>query len=295
MKMTDGLFHKVFDEIGTRISGHREGALDRGHRRGQARRHARGLRRHRDAEPLRRHPLGRRGADRGLRRPRGLGQHRRRTAPCSRRSTARRRAAPARTSPTRRGCCSARVMMLVHIEQPDVAERVHNAWLTTIEDGVHTYDIYEGRREPPEGRHEGIRRGRRRAPREGSPGRSRPSATAAGGRGDPPAAPPPPAPPAPSRRPSAWTSTSAGRARTPTPSPRGSRRSPAPEFELTLLTSRGIKVWPDGQPETSRADECRCRFVGADGGDRSTQADDRQRCSRASRTPGSVFVKTERL
>jgi isocitrate dehydrogenase len=35
------------------------------------------------------------------------------------------------------------VMMLVHIEQPEVAERVHNAWLRTIEDGIHTYDIYE--------------------------------------------------------------------------------------------------------------------------------------------------------
>ena len=33
------------------------------------------------------------------------------------------------------------VMMLVHINQQDVAERVHNAWLRTIEDGIHTYDI----------------------------------------------------------------------------------------------------------------------------------------------------------
>jgi len=35
------------------------------------------------------------------------------------------------------------VQMLVHIGQGDVAEKVHNAWLTTIEDGIHTYDIYE--------------------------------------------------------------------------------------------------------------------------------------------------------
>jgi isocitrate dehydrogenase len=33
-------------------------------------------------------------------------------------------------------------MMLVHIGQNDVAERVHNAWLRTIEDGIHTYDIF---------------------------------------------------------------------------------------------------------------------------------------------------------
>jgi len=34
-------------------------------------------------------------------------------------------------------------LMLVHIGQPDVAERAHNAWLRTIEDGVHTYDIFQ--------------------------------------------------------------------------------------------------------------------------------------------------------
>jgi isocitrate dehydrogenase len=35
------------------------------------------------------------------------------------------------------------IMMLVHIGQADAARRVHNAWLRTIEDGVHTADIYE--------------------------------------------------------------------------------------------------------------------------------------------------------
>ena len=34
------------------------------------------------------------------------------------------------------------VHMLVHIGQTDVAELAHNAWLRTIEDGIHTYDIY---------------------------------------------------------------------------------------------------------------------------------------------------------
>src|SRR5215218_6323303 len=35
------------------------------------------------------------------------------------------------------------VMMLVHTGQTDVAELAHNAWLRTMEDGVHTYDIYK--------------------------------------------------------------------------------------------------------------------------------------------------------
>ncbi len=40
------------------------------------------------------------------------------------------------------GMIMAAVMMLNHIGQPDIAEWVHNAWLCTIEEGLHTYDIY---------------------------------------------------------------------------------------------------------------------------------------------------------
>ncbi len=40
------------------------------------------------------------------------------------------------------GLLLAAVQMLAYIGQGDVATRVHNAWLKTIEDGVHTYDIY---------------------------------------------------------------------------------------------------------------------------------------------------------
>src|SRR5262245_32893127 len=35
------------------------------------------------------------------------------------------------------------VLMLVHIGQGDIATLVHNAWLRTIEDGIHTYDIFD--------------------------------------------------------------------------------------------------------------------------------------------------------
>lgn len=34
------------------------------------------------------------------------------------------------------------IMMLVHIGQAKVAENIHNAWLTTIEEGIHTADIF---------------------------------------------------------------------------------------------------------------------------------------------------------
>ena len=41
------------------------------------------------------------------------------------------------------GLLRAAVMMLTHIGQPEVAERVKNAWLCTLEEGVHTVDIYK--------------------------------------------------------------------------------------------------------------------------------------------------------
>lgn len=40
------------------------------------------------------------------------------------------------------GLLLASVMMLVHIGQADVATTIHQAWLRTIEDGIHTPDIY---------------------------------------------------------------------------------------------------------------------------------------------------------
>jgi len=43
------------------------------------------------------------------------------------------------------GLLLAAVLMLAHIGQPEVAKRIHNAWLTTLEDGLHTYDIFTDR------------------------------------------------------------------------------------------------------------------------------------------------------
>jgi len=41
------------------------------------------------------------------------------------------------------GLLQGAIMMLSHIGQSAVAEKVQNAWLKTIEDGIHTYDIYK--------------------------------------------------------------------------------------------------------------------------------------------------------
>lgn len=41
------------------------------------------------------------------------------------------------------GLLQGSILMLVHLGMSDVAEKVQNAWLKTIEDGIHTYDIYK--------------------------------------------------------------------------------------------------------------------------------------------------------
>jgi len=41
------------------------------------------------------------------------------------------------------GLLQGAILMLNHIGQTEVAQKVQNAWLKTIEDGIHTYDIYK--------------------------------------------------------------------------------------------------------------------------------------------------------
>jgi isocitrate dehydrogenase len=41
------------------------------------------------------------------------------------------------------GLLNGAIMMLVHIGQPEVAQKISNAWMATLEDGIHTGDIYQ--------------------------------------------------------------------------------------------------------------------------------------------------------
>ncbi len=43
------------------------------------------------------------------------------------------------------GLLNAAIQMLVHLQQPSVANVVENAWLRTLEDGIHTADIYSSK------------------------------------------------------------------------------------------------------------------------------------------------------
>jgi isocitrate dehydrogenase len=156
------------------------------------------------------------------------------------------------------------VMMLVHIDQPDVAENVHNAWLKTIEDGVHTYDIFEegvssqkvGTKEFAEAvvARIGQTPTRLKAARYASAPKQTASAPAAPERKLP-------------KQVTVGVDVYVGW-RSPDSDALAARLAPlaGPEFKLTMLTSRGIKVWPGGHPETVRSDQCRSRFMAANGG-----------------------------
>ena len=52
-----------------------------------------------------------------------------------------RRAAQNMANPS--GLLQGAIMMLNHIGQTKIAEKIQNAWLKTIEDGIHTYDVYK--------------------------------------------------------------------------------------------------------------------------------------------------------
>jgi isocitrate dehydrogenase len=158
------------------------------------------------------------------------------------------------------------IMMLVHIGQTSVAERVHNAWLRTIEDGVHTYDIFDesvskqkvGTKEFAQAVAE--RMGKRPQTLKAVSYNQEDSAgeiygeTIVKERSD-------------TQKDLVgvdvfvdWLKGS--------PDDLGSALSRvAPEgLQLVMVSNRGVKVWPGGQSETFCSDQWRCRFMAQDKG-----------------------------
>jgi isocitrate dehydrogenase len=157
------------------------------------------------------------------------------------------------------GLLMAAVLMLVHIGQPEVAERVHNAWLRTIEDGIHTYDIFTlGISTEKVGTKEFARAVVERLGQR--PCQLKPVSYAR--RHEPAAPPPPPAPPAQPKKELVgvdvyveWPSRDTRRLADVL------GRLDGGPMTLTMISNRGLKVWPGGQPETYNTDAFRCRFA----------------------------------
>jgi isocitrate dehydrogenase len=150
------------------------------------------------------------------------------------------------------------ILMLDHVGQPEPAGRLHNAWLRTIEDGIHTADV-----KPLEPRHKPVdSRAFTRAviERLGEEPKHLPKAVHAA---------------------ASRTVRSHAVSARPVKELRGvdvfldwdqEKRNPdtlgsrleetTPEgLILKMITNRGVKVYPEGQPETFCTDHWRCRFL----------------------------------
>ena len=181
------------------------------------------------------------------------------------------------------------VQMLVHIGQVEVAARVHNAWLKTLEDGVHTYDIYkEGTSSEKVGTKEFAqavvaRLGKRpetlpAVSYQGAPNVERLALSE----------------PKPTAKETIgvdvfvhWKEQDAGALASKL------QKAGGKIMNLHMLSNRGVKVWPDGFPETFLSDHWRCRFLAP--GDAPIKHSDIVNLLGKVADAGVDFIKTENL
>ncbi|WP_424952774.1 NADP-dependent isocitrate dehydrogenase [Deinococcus sp.] len=159
------------------------------------------------------------------------------------------------------GLLQAAVLMLYHIGQGEVAARVQNAWLRTLEDGVHTADIAGPQTRTRVGTQAFATAVIKRL------GQTPQALPAARNRAPQPTwVAPPAAPSAPILKQLVGTDVffewSEGE-RDPQVLAAALQQVEQPDLTLRMITNRGVVVWPDGFPETRRADHWRCRFLGA--------------------------------
>jgi len=164
------------------------------------------------------------------------------------------------------GLLHAAILMLDHIGQPETATMIENAWLKTIEDGVVTGDVC-----PPEKRSEAV--GTRDftdavIERLGKTPETLPARVVEEEAKENPL------PPAAVRlaRPAKalvgvdvfldWDEAD----RDPAVLGKRLEQHAGEDLCLRMITNRGVKVYPEGLPETFCTDHWRCRFVGAKGG-----------------------------
>jgi len=167
------------------------------------------------------------------------------------------------------GLLEAACLMLVHIGQADVANRIRNAWLRALEDGIATGDIF---RDPARQTKVGTAQFADAViARLGQEPRHLPKSAAR-------AATSPSAVPAPAKATAAprtatektlegvdlflhWDAEGRQAARLA----QHVQRALPPALRLKMITNRGVMVWPEGRPETFCTDHWRCRVVAAEG------------------------------
>ena len=184
------------------------------------------------------------------------------------------------------------VMMLVHIGQTDVAERVHNAWLRTLEDGIHTYDIFkEGVSREKVGTKEfaaavvarvgqlpqTLKAAKYQAAVE-TAGETKPAVPAAAVKKELLGV-------------DVFLDWSKG-----SPNELGETLSRLGDdkIKLEMMSNRGVKVWPGGHTETFCSDHWRCRFLPESNGGKVVHTQIVSLLARIA-DAGYDFIKTEGL
>jgi isocitrate dehydrogenase len=152
-------------------------------------------------------------------------------------------------------------MMLNHLGQNTIATKVHNAWLKTLEDGIHTYDIFkEGSSAQKVGTKEFAQAV---IANLGQKPKTLSAVNYENGQ--------PLTLPKYKKRPQAkkelighdvfvhWNGTDANELAAKM------NKIGTSNLKLSMITNRGIKVWPEGFSQTFCTDHWRCRFKTAEG------------------------------
>ncbi len=191
------------------------------------------------------------------------------------------------------GLLNGAIMMLVHLGETEVAEKIENAWLKTLEDGYHTGDIYqEGVSVEKVGTQEfadAVIARLGQEPTKFAPKRYDKDADPIDTK----------------RIPTReyrkkrllgvdvfvdWREND----RNPDIIGKGLEAAQGDVFKLKMITNRGVKVYPGGLPETFKTDHWRCRFVMQNPeGDCTNQ--DVAKLLESIDNAGFDFIKTEHL
>ena len=188
------------------------------------------------------------------------------------------------------GLLNGAVMMLAHIDQTEVGTLIRNAWLKTIEDGVHTGDIrLPDADKPAVGTKEFTDAVIERL--GDMPSTLRAAAVGSGGEYV--------APPIPPKQDKEivgvdvfidWDEDG----RDPDVLGAALKALDGEGLKLKMITNRGVKVFPGGLPETFCTDHWRCRFVAEEQGATVSHAQVIALLGRVA-AAGLDFIKTEHL
>jgi isocitrate dehydrogenase len=148
------------------------------------------------------------------------------------------------------------VLMLLHIGEIKTAATVHNAWLRTIEEGIHTYDIFkEGVSKQKVGTQEfaaAVVKNLGKLPETLKPvsyqGKTKVVSLAQTHRVE-------------EKRGLVGVDVFIYSPETAQKFERKLRAVATTGLKLSMISNRGVRIWPEGHPETSCIEQWRCRFM----------------------------------